>query len=506
MDILFNDSDIDYKNTKLISSIPPPDYYAIDDLAHQTSRKNISTPSRRINTDAADDFHESRRPSKISHFSTLRNNIPSLSENINTDDDLIKSRRHSEASQSSALPFPKNKESTILPPICNISLCSFSRFPEPNIHQNLEQLFSAIKVKPFHLKNVHIDNTLFPDGLHTRIVRLKDRMNNAPKSELISAKNKADPFAALKSINLNADAIYFAWLESQTQVIKNLLHKKKTPTITELYISSYSGFTDYIKLYSENDTSSSDISCNFIFKNITKSKNTTSSQNPCSLFNILADKQNLPVTNDFWETELLKFDFNSHLLVNTNFVDLIIGKFTLPDSQDEITNEIYTYKYLFKTLIFTLTTLENNGHVILYVSGSNTRLSSQIISILSFIFTSINIQKPPSSDQTKYDRFLFCKNLTLTHETRSNLLDLILSSFPNDFFSDCDNYFEILSTDFSSRDHKLIKFLYSINLSIGLGNQKYLEELLKCLDERNAPTVYDHKKIAEACKTSWKLP
>ncbi|PVU85528.1 hypothetical protein BB560_006987 [Smittium megazygosporum] len=474
MGSLYNEDDPEYKQTRLLFDIPPPSFETVPPIL-KDNHTNYFAP------------RDNRKKFKSSHSNTLPYHRP-------------KDPPSSPPAPQSHLQKHGDSRSSyksLLKSIC----FSFS-IDQESAQSLLTQYITIMNIISINSKTIEINDSLFPIPLHERIQRLKARMDTAPRGEYMLARAKSNPLALVNfSGSYSQSFILFASLDSEFSISNRLISLNHPLIIAELCTQKPTGLSTYLK----STLIKSGVTFDLIFEDLNKHEAPKNSHNPCSLVNILDDNKDFITAYDFWDHETSKCDLESKSLTANLSVDFVVADLSYTTSCNPIEDEISIYKNLIKTLTFCLTTLKPSGSILLLVEGTNTNLSAQILYIFSLIFSEISVIKPLASDSITYQRFLYCKDLIISKESRIDILNLLLSKISKDFFEKDGPIYTILNPETFLSSPNFVKFVYSSNLQIGLLNQQYLEDILKFLDQKNKPPKFNQKEIAEYCKTLWDL-
>ncbi|OLY82586.1 hypothetical protein AYI68_g3293 [Smittium mucronatum] len=400
-------------------------------------------------------------------------------------------------------------------------------------HSNHMDNFSALKGLPLCGKFIEkydqrtgpFDDKTFNLLRSLISIKLKksvSRINTAPQIERENALLAANPYSLVKAhLFKDPEALMLACIDSQENISRSLSSHPLIADVSPVF--SNNGFKQYLEHSLRNK------SPEFARIDISASDTITSTkkhESPLSIRNILNDDhsntQNSKSTKGFLDREIDKLDFRKKELIQLNGIYNFVISDLNGSSDFDIIKENSAAEHLFKLFIFILTSLKSGGNLVLLAGSSLTKPTSQLLFLISLLFSQLRVYKPLTSNPLSFQRIYVFRSfntsfslsspppklnpeypdlrqpssappsshptMAISDRMRFNLASLfinIYSSHRSDFehglvasiFSDP----EIFS--FPQYSH-FIKFTKHINTEIGLLIQEYMNKTLSVLDHK----------------------
>jgi 23S rRNA U2552 (ribose-2'-O)-methylase RlmE/FtsJ len=143
-------------------------------------------------------------------------------------------------------------------------------------------------------------------------------------------------------------------------------------------------------------------------------------------------------------------------------------------SNDFNKQEELVSKLIVSEVIYAITMQKKGGHFVLKIFDIFSKLTIDILYILTRVYSEVYITKPFTSRLANSEKYIVCKNFLLDE----NESDMYISSFMNEFekLMQCDNIVSLLSFD---HDYYFLNKIEEINIIMG---QKQLENIITTLN------------------------
>jgi hypothetical protein len=143
-------------------------------------------------------------------------------------------------------------------------------------------------------------------------------------------------------------------------------------------------------------------------------------------------------------------------------------------SNDFNKQEELVSKLIVSEVIYAITMQKRGGHFVLKIFDIFSKLTIDILYILTRVYSEVYITKPFTSRLANSEKYIVCKNFLLDE----NESDMYISSFMNEFekLMQCDNIVSLLSFD---HDYYFLNKIEEINIIMG---QKQLENIITTLN------------------------
>ena len=143
-------------------------------------------------------------------------------------------------------------------------------------------------------------------------------------------------------------------------------------------------------------------------------------------------------------------------------------------SNDFNKQEELVSKLIVSEVIYAITMQKRGGHFVLKIFDIFSKLTIDILYILTRVYSEVYITKPFTSRLANSEKYIVCKNFLLDEDES----DMYISSFMNEFdkLTQCDNIFSLLSFE---HDYYFLNKIEEINIIMG---QKQLENIITTLN------------------------
>lgn len=101
-------------------------------------------------------------------------------------------------------------------------------------------------------------------------------------------------------------------------------------------------------------------------------------------------------------------------------------------SSDFNNQESLSHPLILAEVLYAITLQKYGGCFILKIFDCFSRLSCEIIYILSYIYDKVYIFKPSTSRPANSERYLICKNFCISNKIRKNIIDSLMNIFEHD--------------------------------------------------------------------------
>jgi 23S rRNA U2552 (ribose-2'-O)-methylase RlmE/FtsJ len=178
-----------------------------------------------------------------------------------------------------------------------------------------------------------------------------------------------------------------------------------------------------------------------------------------------------------------KFKHTMHIITADGGIDV---------SNDFNKQEELVSKLIVSEVIYAITMQKRGGHFILKIFDIFSKLTTDILYILTRVYSEVYITKPFTSRLANSEKYIVCKNFLLDVNDTQKYIDVFINEFEK--LTQYDNLFSLLDFD---HDYYFLNKIEEINIIMG---QKQLENIITTLNiigSRN-----NHDKIDSLKKTN----
>ncbi|TPX32633.1 hypothetical protein SmJEL517_g04277 [Synchytrium microbalum] len=206
-------------------------------------------------------------------------------------------------------------------------------------------------------------------------------------------------------------------------------------------------------------------------------------------------------------------------------VDMVMADGAFSVAGDEIFQEVHCGRLLMCEVAIMFSILRKGGYYMTKVFDTTTPFTAGLLYILHYYFERICIIKPYSSRPGNSERFVVCKGLkerrpvlAINHLLKVNRRMIELSAAQDSSTSDSnftvykdqielgfEHVSQLVDSDVLVKDKPFMDYLEGRNDMIATKQAKALEELIKYAGDPSQPG-YDQLEIRKRCLAEWKLP
>ncbi|KAI9273591.1 FtsJ-like methyltransferase-domain-containing protein [Sporodiniella umbellata] len=459
MDDFFTDNDPYYRDTLVPSGISPP---ALSDITLKRKAEDLSS------------YNPALLRQKTSHFTTRT--VPSPPQQLPS---------LQPSSQPSRTNVPRPARPLDLKPRISFLSCTKRFSPEA--------LVSLIRPRKAFVDYEFVCSKSSVE----KLLRLKERMRNAPKELVAQARSKSNPFERIgQAIFMNRAAVKLAAMDADF----GLTSMKGQKSFTFLDIcGGPGGFSEYLlwRIYSWGET--------------------------CSGYGITL-KSDRDEMN--WHTEKFREDVpqkltlihgvdgtgNLYKLENIKQVETMIAEgtdggvnlavadggfdFTGKESQQEQLAQ----KLLLCEIITMLSTLKSGGLFVCKFFDMFTPFTVDLVWLLYQLFEEVAITKPFSSRPANSERYIVCRGLLYPHPT------LLIQSLSNIAASMNDEQTQFIPQTILEDDEEFLDYVKMRNLRLITQQIEALEDFETFIRNPQLSPLHNQDHVKRHCLDAWRIP